>query len=90
MAGGKRGESNQARERGVADLGLPYSVVKREEFLVLQQFLAEAGAVTCSRATEEDLQLPARIEELKQLAWQGNRSTSGGGNPEPSPAKGHE
>jgi len=50
------------------NLVLPYSVVKRPELLVFQQFLAKASAVTYYRATEEDLQLPARIKELKRLA----------------------
>jgi hypothetical protein len=50
------------------NLVLPYSVVKRPELLVFQQFLAKASAVTYYRATEEDLQLPQKIKELKVRA----------------------
>ena len=50
------------------NLILPYSVVKRPELLLFQQFLAKASAVTYYRATDEDLQLPGKIKELKRLA----------------------
>jgi hypothetical protein len=50
------------------NLVLPYSVVKRRELLLFQQFLAKASAVTYYRATEEDLQLPKQIKELKGFA----------------------
>ncbi len=49
-------------------LFLPYSVVKKPELVLFQEFLARAGAVTYYHATEEDLQLPARIKGLKRLA----------------------
>jgi hypothetical protein len=50
------------------NLILPYSVVKRPELLLMQQFLAKASAVTYYHATDEDLQLPGKLKELKRLA----------------------
>jgi LAGLIDADG-like domain len=52
----------------LCNLVLPYSVVKRPELLLIQQFLAKASPVTYYRATDEDLQIPSRLKELKRFA----------------------
>jgi hypothetical protein len=49
-------------------LVLPYSVVKKPELLLVQQFLLKASAVSYYHATDEDLQIPAKRKELKRLA----------------------
>ncbi len=59
------------RKRAVlhfCDLVLPYSVVKRPELLLVQQFLAKASTVLYYRASETDLCIPSRLRELKRLA----------------------